>query len=92
MESKQIIQFLNCLQGKSVIVKSSGYISCQTVIYELEYVIKYGIITIKDTQMKNFIVIDLKRIEEIKLLEDKISILIFMNDEVETEIAITKIK
>lgn len=92
MESKQIIQFLNGLQGKSVIVKSSGYISCQTSIYELEYVIKYEIITIKDIQMKNFIIIDLKKIKEIKLAKDKISILIFMNDEVETEIEITETK
>ncbi len=92
MENKQIIQFLNCLQGKSAIVKSSGYISCQAVIYELEYVIKYEIVTIKDAQMKNFIVIDLKKIKEIKLSKDKISILIFMNDEVETEIAITEVK
>ena len=54
--------------------------------------IKYEIVTIKDAQMKNFIVIDLKKIKEIKLSKDKISILIFMNDEVETEIAITEVK
>lgn len=92
MRDKEIIQFLNCVQGKSVIAKSSGYISCQTVINELEYVVKYEIITIKDKQTDNFIVIDLKKIKEVKLTKDEISILIFINDEVETEVVITKIK
>ncbi|MCI8587596.1 MAG: hypothetical protein HFJ49_03165 [Clostridia bacterium] len=92
MRDKDIIQFLNSLQGKTVNIKSSGYISCQTVINELEYVIKYEIITVKDKQTDNFIVIDLRRIKDIKINRNQISILIFIEDEVETEIVITKIK
>lgn len=89
MRVREIIQFLNCAQGKAVIVKSSGYISCQTEINELEYVVKYEIITLKDQKTGNFMVIDLRKIKEIKLEKNKISILIFIDDEVETEIIIT---
>lgn len=92
MRENEIIQFLNSLQKKTVNVKSSGYISCQTVINELEYVIAYGIITIKDKQTSNFIVIDLRKIKDIEISRDKISILIFIEDEIETEIVITEIK
>lgn len=92
MRENEIIQFLDSLQKKTVNVKSSGYISCQTVINELEYVIAYGIITIKDKQTSNFLVIDLRRIKDIEISRDKISILIFIEDEVETEIVITEIK
>lgn len=89
MKVQEIIQFLNYLQGKTVVVKSSGYISCQAVINELEYVIKYEIITIKDKKTENFMIIDLRKIKEIKLNKKEISILIFINDEVETEFSIT---
>ena len=91
MRSKEIIQFLNSIQGKKVIAKSSGYISCQTMIYELEYIIKYEIVTIKDKQSENFMVIDLRRIKELTINKEKISIQIFINDEVETDIEIEEI-
>lgn len=92
MEEKEIVQFLNSLQKKTVNIKISGYISCQTIINELEYVIKYGIITIQDKQTTNFVVMNIRRIKEIRFDKNKISILIFIEDEVETEIVITEIK
>ena len=91
MRSTEIIQFLNCLQGKAIIAKSSGYISCQVVINELEYVIKYEIITLQDKQTENFMVLDLRKIKEVIVDKDKINISIFINDEIETEISISKI-
>lgn len=89
MEREEIMQFLTDLQGKSVIVKSSGYISCQVAINELEYIEKYKIITMRDKKTENFIILDLRKIKEFTIEEDKISILIFIDDEIETEIVIT---
>lgn len=91
MRSKEIIQFLNSIQGKKVIAKSSGYIAFQTIIYKLEYIINYGIVTIKDKQTENFMVVDLRKIKELTINKEKISIQIFINDEVETEIVIEEI-
>ncbi|MCI8654701.1 MAG: hypothetical protein HFJ48_02340 [Clostridia bacterium] len=92
MESKEVIRFLDSIQRKKILVKSSGYISCQTVIHELEYIIKYEIATIKDRQTENFMVIDLRKIKEVKLDEKGINILIFIDDEVETEIKIQEME
>ena len=92
MDKTELIPFLETLRGKSLLLKNSGYMACQTEIKEFEFEIKYNILTMKDNESKNYMVLNLEKIKQIYKEDNKLAILIYIYDEIETEISLKPIK
>ena len=88
MEKTELIPFLEKLKGKSLILKNSGYMSCRTSVKKFDFYVKYNILTMKDHKSENYMVLNLDRIKEIRREPSGLEITIYINDEIETEIAI----
>ena len=88
MEKTELIPFLEALKGKKVILKNSGYMACQTTVDKLDFYIKYNILMMKDNKSDNYMVLNLDKIKEIQKEKDKMSIIIYIDDEIETEVSI----
>ena len=88
MDSTELIPFLETLKGKSVILKNSGYMACQTEAKEFDFYIKYNILMMNDNKSENYMVLNLEKIKEIKKEEDKALVTVYIDDEIETEVSI----
>lgn len=89
MERTELIPFLETLKGKSITLKNSGYMGCQTEVKEFDFYIKYNILMMKDNKSENYMVLNLERIKEIQKEQDRVSVTIYINDEIETEVSIS---
>ena len=54
MEKTELIPFLEKLKRKSVILKNSGYMACQTEVKEFDFYIQYNILMMKDNKSENY--------------------------------------
>ena len=88
MEKTELISFLEMLKGKSVILKNSGYMACQTVVQEFDFYIKYNIVMMNDSKSENYMVLNLERIKEIHKEQNKTLVTVYVDDEIETEVSI----
>lgn len=88
MDRTELIPFLETLKEKSVMLKNSGYMACQAEVKEFNFEIKYNIIMMKDNKSENYMVLNLEKIKEIYKEDDNLSIVIYIDDEIETEISI----
>ena len=89
MEKTELIPFLETLKGKKVTLKNSGYMACQTEVEEFDFYIKYNILMMEDNKSENYMVLNLERIKEIQKEQDRVSVTIYINDEIETEVSIS---
>jgi len=92
MDKTELIPFLETLKGKSVLLKNSGYMACQAKIKEFDFDIKFNILTMKDNKSENYMVLNLEKIKQIYKEDNKLAILIYIDDEIETEISLKPIK
>ncbi len=90
-EEKELLLFLESLKGKSVILKNSGYMGCQTNVKEFDFYIKYNILMMKDNKSENYMVLDLKKIKQIQKEKNKAAITVYVNDEIETDVYIEEV-
>lgn len=88
MEKTELIPFLETLKGKSVMLKNSGYMACQTLVKEFDFYVQYNIVTMKDNISENYMVLNLEKIKQIQKAEDKAIVTVYIDDEIETEISI----
>lgn len=88
MEKTELIPFLEMLKGKSVILKNSGYMACQTEVQEFDFYIKYNIVMMNDSKSENYMVLNLERIKEIHKEQNKTLVTVYVDDEIETEVSI----
>ena len=88
MDKEELISFLKSTIGKRLLIKNSGYMACQTEIREFDCDIKYDILTISDKQTDNYVVVNLKRIKEIRKEKEEFYLTIYIDDEIETEVSI----
>ena len=88
MERNESIPFLETLKGKKVILKNSGYMGCQAEVEELDFYIKYNILMMKDKKSKNYMVLNLDKIKQIQKEEKQMSVTVYVDDEIETEVSI----
>ena len=88
MNKSELISFLESIRGKRLLIKNSGYMACQAEIKEFNFDIKYEILTIHDKHTENYVVVDLKRIKEIRKEREEFYLTIYIDDEIETEVSI----
>lgn len=88
MEKTELIPLLETLKGKSVILKNSGYMACQTMAQEFDFYVKYNILMMKDNKSENYMVLNLERIKQIQREQNELLVTIYINDEIETEVSI----
>lgn len=88
MERSELIPFLETLKGKSVILKNSGYMACQTEVEKFDFYIKYDILMMEDNKSDNYMVLNLDRIKQIQKEENSVQVIVYIDDEIETEVAI----
>ena len=88
MEKAELIPFLETLKGKSLILKNSGYMACQTAVEEFDFYIQYNILMMKDNKSDNYMVLNLERIKQIQKEENSMHIIVYINDEIETEVSV----
>ena len=88
MKKAELIPFLETLKGKSVMLKNSGYMACQTEVQEFDFYIQYDILMMKDNKSDNYMVLNLEKIKEIQKDDNKALVTIYVNDEIETEVSI----
>ncbi len=88
MEKTELIPFLETLKGKSVILKNSGYMACQTRAQEFDFYVQYNILMMNDKKSENYMVLNLERIKEIQKEENKTLVTVYIDDEIETEVSI----
>ena len=88
MDRAELRPFLETLKGKSLLLKNSGYMACQAEIKEFNFEIKYNIIMMKDNKSENYMVLNLEKIKEIYKDDENLSLVIYIDDEIETEISI----
>lgn len=88
MKEAELIPFLEKLKGKSVILKNSGYMACQTNVEEFDFYIKYNILMMKDNKSENYMVLNLEKIKEIQKKDSEMSVIVYVDDEIETEVSI----
>lgn len=88
MEKAELIPFLEKIKGKKVILKNSGYMGCQTEVQEFDFYIKYNILMMNDTKSKNYMVLNLDKIKEIRKEENKTLVTVYVDDEIETEVSV----
>lgn len=88
MEKSELIPFLETLKGKSVILKNSGYMACQTEVKKFNFYVKYNILMMEDNRSDNYMVLNLERIKQIQKEEDNIQVIVYVDDEIETEVSI----
>lgn len=88
MNVMELISFLESINGKRLLVKNSGYMACQTEIKNFNFYIEYNILTIHDKETENYVVVDLKRIKEIRKEKQEFYLTIYIDDEIETEVSI----
>ena len=88
MEKTELIPFLETLKGKSLILKNSGYMACQTAVEEFDFYIQYNILMMKDNKSDNYMVLNLERIKQIQKEENSMHIIVYINDEIETEVSV----
>ena len=88
MKNTKLITFLNSALGKNATIKNSGYTTCQILIKKLEYEINYEILALKDGKSENYIMLDLKKINEIYIEENEAILNLFFSDEVDTDVTI----
>lgn len=88
MDKTELIPFLETLKGKSLILKNSGYMACQTAVEEFDFYVQYNIVMMKDNKSENYMVLNLERIKEIQKAEKEMLITVYIDDEIETEVSI----
>lgn len=88
MEKSELIPFLETLKGKSVMLKNSGYMACQAEVQEFDFYIKYNILMMNDKKSENYMVLNLEKIKQIQKEENKASVIVYVDDEIETEVSI----
>ena len=88
MEKEELIPFLESLKGKSLILKNSGYMACQTSVEEFDFYIQYNILMMKDNKSDNYMVLNLERIKQIQKEENSMHVIVYINDEIETEVSV----
>lgn len=88
MEKTELIPFLETLKGKSVILKNSGYMACQTSVKEFNFYIKYNILMMEDNKSENYMVLNLEKIKQIQKEADEMLVTIYIDDAIETEVSI----
>ena len=88
MEKAELIPFLETLKGKSVILKNSGYMACQTETQEFDFYVQYNILMMKDNKSDNYMVLNLEKIKQIHKEERGMLVTIYVDDEIETEVSI----
>ena len=88
MEKTELIPFLETIKGKSVILKNSGYMACQTEAQEFDFYVQYNILMMKDNKSDNYMVLNLERIKQIQKEEKEVKITVYIDDEIETELSI----
>ena len=88
MDKTELIPFLETLKGKKVILKNSGYMACQAEVEELDFYIKYNILMMKDNKSENYMVLNLDKIKQIQKQEKQMSVTVYVDDEIETEVTI----
>ncbi|MBQ9658225.1 MAG: hypothetical protein IJV31_05605 [Clostridia bacterium] len=88
MENSEIINFLDTIKGKKVVIKNSGFIGSQATVKKFKYDINYQILTLSDEKSSNYTVLDLGKIKEVYINYDDWSLTAFFNDEIETEVLI----
>jgi len=88
MEKTELIPFLERIKGKSIILKNSGYMACQTSVKEFNFHINYNILMMGDNKSDNYMVLNLEKIKEIQKEEDKTLVTVYVDDEIETEVSI----
>lgn len=88
MEKSELIPFLETLKGKNVMLKNSGYMACQAEVQEFDFYIKYNILMMNDKKSENYMVLNLEKIKQIQKEENKASVIVYVDDEIETEVSI----
>lgn len=88
MKKTELIAFLDSALGRNVIIRNSGYTSCQILIQNLEYEINYEILALKDSKSDNYLIIDLTNINEINIEKNEATLNLFFSDEVDTDVTI----
>jgi len=88
MDKTELIPFLETLKGKSLILKNSGYMACQTAVEEFDFYVQYNIVMMKDNKSENYMVLNLERIKEIQKADKGMLITVYIDDEIETEVSI----
>ena len=88
MEKAELLPFLETLKGKKLILKNSGYMACQTSVEEFDFYVKYNIVMMEDKKSENYMVLNLDRIKQIQKLENSMQIIVYIDDEIETEVII----
>jgi len=87
MERTELISFLETLKGKSVILKNSGYMACQTETQEFDFYVQYNILMMKDNKSDNYMVLNLEKIKQIQRETNEMKVIVYIDDEIETEIS-----
>jgi len=88
MDKTELIPFLETLKGKSLILKNSGYMACQTAVEEFDFYVQYNIVMMKDNKSENYMVLNLEKIKEIQKADKGMLITVYIDDEIETEVSI----
>ena len=88
MEKSKLIPFLETLRERSVILKNSGYMACQTEVKQFDFHVKYNILMMHDKTSENYMALNLERIKEIQKEDNQTLIIIYIDDEIETEVSI----
>lgn len=88
MKKEDLIPFLETLKGKSLILKNSGYMACQTIVEEFDFYIQYNILMMKDNKSDNYMVLNLERIKQIQKEENSMQVIVYIDDEIETEVSV----
>ena len=88
MEKSELIPFLKTLREKSVILKNSGYMACQTEVKQFDFYVEYNILTMHDKNSENYMVLNLDRIKEIQKQDNQTLVTVYIDDEIQTEVSI----
>ena len=88
MEKSKLIPFLETLKEKSVILKNSGYMACQTEVKQFDFYVKYNILMMHDKTSENYMVLNLDRIKEIQKQDNQTLVTVYIDDEIQTEVSI----
>ena len=81
MEKSKLIPFLENLKEKSVILKNSGYMACQTEVKQFDFYVQYNILMMKDKTSENYMVLNLEKIKQIQKQDNQTLLTIYVDDE-----------